>query len=101
MSVVQTVALWAAAGGPQNHRLALGPGWSAGGRGQEDVTCGAPEARASRAPPAAPWQPWVHISRRAPGRNPNPLKVFSQDLLNLRGRPQNPPRAVCEGDLSN
>ncbi len=45
-------------------------------------------------------KPPVDISR-APGRNPNPLKGFSQDLLNLRGPPQNPPKAGFEEDLSN
>ncbi len=32
--------------------------------------------------------------RRAPGRNPNPLRGFCQDLLNFRGTPQDPPRAL-------
>ena len=32
--------------------------------------------------------------------NPNPLRGFSQDLLNLRGPPQNPARAGFEGDLT-
>ncbi len=43
----------------------------------------------------------VPLNRRAPGRNPNPLRGFSQDLLNLGGPPQNPPWAGFERDLSN
>ncbi len=42
-----------------------------------------------------------YVTRRTPGRNPNPLRGFSQDLLNLRGPPQNPPWAGFEGYLSN
>ena len=41
------------------------------------------------------------VTRSATGRNPNPLRGVSQDLLNSRGTPQNPPRAGFDGDLSN
>ncbi len=43
----------------------------------------------------------IGFSRRALGRNPNPLRGFCQDLLNVRGPPQNPPWAGFEGDRSH
>ena len=40
-------------------------------------------------------------ARRSPCKNPNPLRGVSQDLLNLRGLPQNQPWAGFEEPLSN
>jgi hypothetical protein len=60
----------------------------------------APQEAPLKSPKVHPHLRCTHIGGPH-GRNPNPLRGFSQDLLNLRGPPQNPPWAGLEGDLSN
>ncbi len=66
--------------GPQKRACSLG----GGGRLWIGYRCKLPSSGKSR---------HCRITQRTPGRNPDPLRGFSQDLLNWRGSPQNQPWA--------